>query len=65
MSHKFKMHQRVQIVRSDFSDTRVPGAEIYEIVRLMPEDRSGEACYRIRSGMAERAVRESEITPLR
>ncbi|ACL55872.1 hypothetical protein [Methylobacterium nodulans] len=65
MSHKFRLHQRVQMVRAGFSDAQAPSGEIYEIVRLMPEDRSGEASYRIRSRMAERAVRESEIAPVR
>ncbi|WP_407518630.1 hypothetical protein [Methylobacterium oryzisoli] len=65
MSHKYQLNQRVQMVRIGFSDSRVSSGETFEIVRLMPEDRAGEACYRIRSGMAERAVRESEIAPTR
>jgi hypothetical protein len=36
-------------------------ANIYEVVRLMPADQTGEVSYRIKSGATERAVRESEI----
>ncbi|RVU17093.1 hypothetical protein [Methylobacterium oryzihabitans] len=61
MQHKFKLHQQVQLVRPGVSDSQAVSAGIFEIVRLMPEDRSGEASYRIRSRMTERAVRESEI----
>ncbi|KMO34651.1 hypothetical protein VQ02_19035 [Methylobacterium variabile] len=64
MSHKFKLHQRVQIVRSGSSDSQASDMDAFEIVRLMPEDRSGEASYRIKSQRGERAVRESEIVAL-
>jgi hypothetical protein len=64
MSHKFKLHQRVQMVRAGFSDARASSGDIFEIVRLMPEDRNGESSYRIRSRIGERAVRESEIAPI-
>ena len=37
------------------------GSGIYEVTRLMPADETGEVSYRIRSGVTERAVRESEI----
>jgi len=63
MSHKFKLHQRVKMVRSGFSDAHASSEDAFEIVRLMPEDRVGEASYRVRSRAGERAVRESEITP--
>ncbi|TGE02584.1 hypothetical protein [Methylobacterium nonmethylotrophicum] len=65
MSHKFKLHQRVQMVRSGSSDAFASDVDVFEIVRLMPEDRSGEAAYRIKSVRGERAVRESEIVALR
>ncbi len=61
MSHKFKVRQMVRLVRSPVSDGRVPDGGLYEVVRLMPADQTGEVSYRIRSGGTERAVRESEI----
>ncbi|ACA17395.1 conserved hypothetical protein [Methylobacterium sp. 4-46] len=61
MSHKFKLHQQVRMLRSGFSDSLASSGEVFEVVQLMPEDRTGEATYRIRSRMGERAVRESEI----
>jgi hypothetical protein len=64
MSHKFKVNQRVRMVRSGSSDVYASDMDAFEVVRLMPEDRSGEAAYRIRSRTGERAVRESEIVAL-
>jgi hypothetical protein len=61
MSHKYKLRQRVRLARIGFSDTRTGGGDVYEVVRLMPADQTGEPAYRIKSGMVERAVRESEI----
>lgn len=61
MSHKFKVRQRVRLSRVGFSDSRTGGGT-YEIVRLLPADQTGEPAYRIKSGLNERAVRESEIT---
>lgn len=65
MMHKFKINQRVQMVRSGSADALASDIDVFEVVRLMPEDRSGEAAYRIRSPKGERAVRESEIVALR
>ncbi|GJD64545.1 hypothetical protein [Methylobacterium frigidaeris] len=68
MSYKFKLHQRVRMVRSGstngYAGEMDALLDAFEIVRLMPEDRSGEAAYRIRSPKGERAVRESEIVAL-
>ena len=61
MSHKYKIHQLVRITHPNFSDKRATSSGIYEVTRLMPADQTGELSYRIKSGMAERAVRESEI----
>lgn len=61
MSHKFKVNQNVRMLQAGFSDKLASSSEVFEIVRLMPLDRTGEATYRIRSRMGERAVRESEI----
>jgi hypothetical protein len=64
MSHKFKLNQQVKMHKVGFSDRLVSSAEIFEVVRLIPEDRSGEVSYRIRSRAGERAVTESEISSL-
>jgi hypothetical protein len=61
MSHKFKVRQMVRLKQPGFSDNRMSAANIYEVVRLMPADQTGEVSYRIKSGATERAVRESEI----
>ncbi|MBM6595596.1 hypothetical protein [Microvirga pudoricolor] len=61
MSHKFAVRQLVRLKQPSISDKRVTGGSTYEVVRLMPEDQTGEPAYRIRSGDSERAVRESEI----
>jgi len=51
----------VRLVRAPISDSRAAGSGVYEVVRLMPADETGEVSYRIKSGVTERAVRESEI----
>ena len=56
-----KIRQMVRLVRAPIFDSRASGSGIYEVVRLMPADETGEVSYRIRSGATERAVRESEI----
>jgi hypothetical protein len=61
MSHKFKIRQMVRLNQPGFSDARTSSASVYEVVRLMPADQTGEFSYRIKSGIIERAVRESEI----
>lgn len=61
MTHKYKVKQLVRLNQPGFSDSRAGGASVYEVVRLMPADQTGEPSYRIRSGSVERAVRESEI----
>jgi len=61
MSHKFKVKQMVRLAQQGFSDSRINATNVYEVVRLMPADQTGELSYRIKSGTIERAVRESEI----
>lgn len=61
MSHKFKIRQMVRLNQPGYSDARASSVSIYEVVRLMPADQTGELSYRIKSGAIERAVRESEI----
>lgn len=61
MAHKFKVKQMVRLKQPGFADARISSASIYEVVRQMPADQTGELSYRIKSGTVERAVRESEI----
>ena len=65
MLHKFKIGQRVRQSQGGADNLRGASGPEGEVVRLMPEDRAGEPCYRIRTTMGERAVREGEITPIR
>jgi hypothetical protein len=60
MEHRYRLNDKVELNRMAFS-ARTPGPEVFEIVRLMPADVSGEYSYRIKAGSTERAVRESEI----
>lgn len=59
MLHQYKIRQMVHLIRAPISDSRTSG--IYKVLRLMPADETGEVSYRIRSGVTEPAVRESEI----
>ena len=61
MPHKFKCQQTVLLNQLGFADSRQITTTIYEVVRLMPADHTGELSYRIKAGTIERAVRESEI----
>ena len=51
----------VRLVRAPMLDSRASGGGIYEVVRLMPADQTGEVSYRVRAATTQRAVRESEI----
>jgi hypothetical protein len=62
MSHKYNVRQIVKLRRLGFSDSRTDSGSIYEVIRLMPSDETGEPAYRIKSGAVERAVREGDIT---
>ncbi|GJD57960.1 hypothetical protein [Methylobacterium dankookense] len=61
MSHKFKIGQRVRLVNVVHADSRSALSDFFEVIRLMPEDRSGEPSYRVRSATGERAMREGEL----
>ena len=65
MSHKFKVGQRVRQSQSSGNGTQGASGAEGEVVRLMPEDRTGEPSYRIRTTLGERAVREGEISLIR
>ncbi|MCJ2018281.1 hypothetical protein MKK84_12710 [Methylobacterium sp. E-065] len=63
MSHKFKIGQSVRQLGTTYAGNKNSVVDgLFEVVRLMPDDRSGEPCYRIRSAACERAAREGELT---
>src|ERR687898_432031 len=60
MSHKYQVRQMVRLVRAPMSDSRASGSGVYEVVRLMPADETGEVSYRVRSAITkEQQVLES------
>ncbi|MGH1575042.1 hypothetical protein ACRAWG_35870 [Methylobacterium sp. P31] len=61
MSHKFKVGQRVRQFKIGYADAKSATGDLFEVTRLMPEDRSGEPSYRVKSATGERAMRESEL----
>jgi hypothetical protein len=61
MTHKFKMNQMVRLNTPGFTDARTSSVGLYEVIRLMPADQTGEYSYRIKSTTSERAARESEL----
>ncbi|MDP4006551.1 hypothetical protein [Methylobacterium sp. NEAU K] len=61
MSHKFKVGQNVQQLGTSYSRSKSTVDGIFEVVRLMPDDRSGEPSYRIKSEVGERAAREGDL----
>ncbi len=62
MSHKFKIGQRVRQLGISYAGNKSIVDGVFEVVRLMPDDRAGEPTYRVRSAGGERAVREGELT---
>ena len=48
--------------QSGYAAIKADVSDVFEIVRLVPEDQTGEPFYRIKSGSTERAVREGEIS---
>ena len=64
MAHKFKVGQRVSLVQHG-----LPGdqgtAETFEVLRLMPEDQTGEPSYRVLTRAGERAIREGQLVAAR
>ena len=63
MSHKFKVGQSVRQLGTSYAGNKSSVVDgLFEVIRLMPDDRSGEPCYRIKSAGYERAAREGELT---
>ncbi|MGH1587634.1 hypothetical protein [Methylobacterium sp. P5_C11] len=63
MSHKFKVGQHVRQLGISYAGNKSIVDGLFEVIRLLPDDRSGEPTYRIRSEVGERAAREGELTP--
>jgi hypothetical protein len=61
ISHLFKIGQRVRQAPSSATVDRDARGDIYEVIRLMPEDRAGALGYRVKSAAGERAVTQDEI----
>jgi hypothetical protein len=62
MSHKFKLGQNVRQLGISYGGNKSTLLDgLYKVVRLMPDDGSGEPCYRIKSVDGERAAREDEL----
>lgn len=61
MSHLFKIGQRVRQAPTSEAADRDARGEVYEVIRLMPEDRAGALGYRVKSAAGERAVTQDEI----
>ncbi len=59
MKPMFAVKDKVQLNRMAFSGHR--GADIFEVVRLLPQDHYGEFSYRIKSGQREMGVKEAEL----
>ena len=62
MSHKFKIGQHVRQLGTSYAGSKSIVDGLFEVVRLTPDDRSGEPTDRIKSATGERAVREGELT---
>ncbi len=62
MSHRFKVGQLVRQFRFGPADAKSASGGLLEVIRLMPEDRSGEPSFRVKSAVGERAMREGELT---
>ena len=62
--HRYRIGEKVQLLHG--GTTRFSTAELYEIVRLLPET-DGEFQYRIKSteGSHERVAKESELRKVR
>jgi hypothetical protein len=61
MSHKFKVGQSVRELGTSYAGKQTIIDGRFEVGRLMPDDRSGEPTYRIKSASGERAVREADL----
>ena len=63
MTRQFAIHQRVRLSRDGtISNKHLSPDGIYEITRLLPQDRDGTFSYRVRSAVGERVVQENLLT---
>ena len=59
--HKFELHQAVRLKGSGAFNGQASRDGVYEVTRLMPEDRGGEFHYRLKSSAGERVAREGDL----
>lgn len=59
MKPMFTVQDKVQLNRMGFSGRS--GLDVFEVMRLMPQDHYGEFSYRIKSGQREMGVKEAEL----
>jgi hypothetical protein len=62
LSHKFKVGQHVRQSNGGYVYAKSVDGDLFEIVRLLPEDRTGEPSYRVKSAAGERAMQEGDLT---
>jgi hypothetical protein len=63
MSQNYHPGQLVRLTRTGLLKRDASANDLYEVMRLMPADQTGEVTYRIKPMNAgERAVRDAEIT---
>ena len=60
MTRMYNLHQRVRLERKS-GLTRLSGNNVYEIVRLLPQDVTGTFSYRLRSSAGERVALEHDL----
>ena len=60
MAHEFSLHQFVRFSSATHL-AQLSRDGLYEIVRLMPEDRAGDMSYRLKSSAGDRVAKESEL----
>ena len=61
MPHKFELGQIVRLNKPAVSKEKASLDGAYTIIRLMPEDQSGDVHYRLKSSAGERVKRESGL----
>lgn len=63
MSHRFKLNQHVRMTLLAARDAHLFKGDLWEVVRLMPADQTGEPFYRVRCNGVERAAGEHSLQP--
>ncbi len=61
MTHRYELGQSVRLRKLSASSAKASFDGVYEIIRLMPVDQSGDVHYRLKSPAGERVAAESEL----